>query len=197
MVPKGLNWQNEIKESTWFPFILNAIGIKLLWLLQQVLASPAASSSLPAQCSNRSRGRDGLTQKRQSTQKPVISLCLFFSLTILFRGSFAWFSGGRQSYQTGIHHKSTPSPELVQLPAPQRHRQAGEESARHQVEQSRLAHLHHGQGHEGDEQADAVCCRERRRCDTVRSEHTHTHTLWVLLSREEKAWLVYSLLSSR
>lgn len=140
------------------------------------LATPAASSPA-AQCSDRSRGRreaDRITQNVQSTRQPFqTSLCLFFSLTILFRGSFAWLFGGRQSYQTGIHHKSTPSPELVQLPAPQRHRQAGEESARHQVEQSRLAHLHHGQSHEGDEQADAVRCRERRRHE---AEHTQTHT---------------------
>lgn len=64
--------------------------------------------------------------------------------------------GAWQSYQTGIHHKSTPSPELGQLLAAQRHGEAGEQSARHQVEQGGLAHLHHGQGHEGDEQTHAV-----------------------------------------
>lgn len=96
--------------------------------------------------------------KVYSTQNFTL-LCLFF-LTRWFlcdsRLSFVRFLSSRQSYQTGIHHKSTPSPELAQLPAPQSHGEAGEESARHQVEQGRLTHLHHGERHEGDEQADAV-----------------------------------------
>lgn len=75
--------------------------------------------------------------------------CFFFKSFFLSVG--AW-----QSYQTGIHHKSTPSPELGQLLAAQRYGEAGEQGARHQVEQGGLAHLHHGQRHEGDEQADAV-----------------------------------------
>lgn len=78
-----------------------------------------------------------------------------FVAFVFFKSLFL-FSGGRQSYQTGIHHKSTSSPELGKLPTPQRYSEAGEQRARHQVEQSRLTHLHHGQGHEGDEQADAV-----------------------------------------
>lgn len=65
------------------------------------------------------------------------------------------------SYQTGIHHKSTPSPELGQLLAAQRDDEAGEQSARHQVEQGGLTHLHQCQRHEGDEQADAVRCHGR------------------------------------
>lgn len=69
--------------------------------------------------------------------------------------------GAWQSYQTGIHHKSTPSPELRQLLAAQCYGEAGEQSARHQVEQGGLAHLHHSQRHEGDEQTDAVRYRER------------------------------------
>lgn len=71
--------------------------------------------------------------------------------------------GAGQSYQTGIHHKSTPSPELGQLLAAQRYGEAGEQSARHQVEQGGLAHLHHGQSHEGDEQTDAVRWHQRGR----------------------------------
>lgn len=69
--------------------------------------------------------------------------------------------GAWQSYQTGIHHKSTPSPELRQLLAAQCYGEAGEQSARHQVEQGGLAHLHHSQRHEGDEQTDAVRYHER------------------------------------
>lgn len=92
-----------------------------------------------------------------------------FSFVACFLGVFLFF-GGRQSYQTGIHHKSTSSPELGQLPAPQRYSEAGEQSARHQVEQGRLTHLHHGQGHEGDEQADAVRWQE-----TQREERDATH----------------------
>lgn len=75
---------------------------------------------------------------------------------VVFFVFFCLSLGAWQSYQTGIHHKSTPSPELGQLLAAQRHGEAGEQSARHQVEQGGLAHLHHGQGHEGDEQTHAV-----------------------------------------
>lgn len=77
---------------------------------------------------------------------------MFFSF-FLFK---VLLSGSRWSYQTGIHHKSTSCPELGQLPAPQSDSEAGEQRARHQVEQGRLTLLHQSQGHEGDEQADAV-----------------------------------------
>lgn len=86
----------------------------------------------------------------------------FLSLFFFFLSFGAW-----QSYQTGIHHKSTPSPELGQLLAAQRYGEAGEQSARHQVEQGGLAHLHHGQSHEGDEQTHAVRwghTKEERHC---------------------------------
>lgn len=69
---------------------------------------------------------------------------------------FSFFFVLRQSYQTGIHHKSTSSPELGQLLAAQRDGKTGEQSARHQVEQGGLTHLHHGQRHECDEQADTI-----------------------------------------
>lgn len=87
------------------------------------------------------------------------TLHVIFTLDLFVFKVFFSFFRSRQSYQTGIHHKSTSSPKLGQLPAPQRYSEAGEQSARHQVEQGRLAHLHHGQGHEGDEQADAVSLR--------------------------------------
>lgn len=84
-----------------------------------------------------------------------------FFLFIFFKVFLSF--GCWRSYQTGIHHKSTPSPELGQLLAAQRYDEAGEQSARHQVEQGGLTHLHQSQRHEGDEQADAVRCHERRR----------------------------------
>lgn len=96
-------------------------------------------------------------------------LCLLLLLFFLF-------SGGRRSYQTGIHHKSTSSPELGQLPTPQRYSEAGEQRARHQVEQSRLTHLHHSQGHEGDEQADAVRWQETRREESFKVQSCPANT---------------------
>lgn len=195
MAPHGWNWLNEIKESTWFPFIFRVISIKLLlriehkWQRTLLVEFSSAADHSTRQWQVNMTGRSWWKHRKGSVNSRFTSLCLFFSLTILFWGSFARFFGGRQSYQTGIHHKSTPSPELVQLPAPQGHRQAGEESARHQVEQSRLAHLHHGQRHEGDEQAYAVRCRERRRSVEVRWE-THIHRFTFML----KCWLKIILL---
>lgn len=88
-------------------------------------------------------------------------LCKWCLLVYVFFLKVFVSFGAWQSYQTGIHHKSTPSPELRQLLAAQCDGEAGEQSARHQVEQGRLAHLHHSQRHKGDEQTDAVRYHER------------------------------------
>lgn len=106
--------------------------------------------------------------------------CAFF-----FMSFGAW-----RSYQTGIHHKSTPSPELRQLLAAQCYGEAGEQSARHQVEQGGLAHLHHCQRHEGDEQTDAVRYHEREGQETREALLTMQISTWISCWSKRKITLI-------
>lgn len=115
-------------------------------------------------------------------QRVSFGVCLFF---FFLKSFFFWSFGAWQSYQTGIHHKSAPSPELGQLLAAQSHSEAGEQSAGHQVKQGGLAHLHHGQSHEGDEQTHAVRWHEggrHTRGDAVNIQNNiraHLHPVYI------------------
>lgn len=90
-----------------------------------------------------------------ATEWPATPQELYSTLTLVR----AWGDiVGRQSKQTGIHRKATARPEHLQLLAPQRQAAAGDQRARHQVEEGRLATLHEGQRHEGHQEADAIGC---------------------------------------
>lgn len=87
---------------------------------------------------------------------------VFYSTLILVRFyniSISW----RHSYQTGIHRKAAARPEHAKLPSPKGHHEAGEKSTGHQVEESRLPHLHQCQGNKGHKKAYAICWKEKKK----------------------------------